>query len=478
MSTLHTRHSLTLLAALLLAPPAGLHAAEPNVAPAAALPLKTEYQERQRRVDQWYAPARFGLFYTWGMITGSKGSWAGYENPLAYNSVEEFEAAAKDPEAIAANMVATVKQAGARYLIFTVFHSCGRYFVNYPSAVSGYKWKATKDYFGALVNRCHQEGVPLIVYMGPDSAHAFIKDGPHMTEEMRDQKNVFAAVTQMINELIDRHGEKIGGFWFDGNYNAELGNLVHTRLPKGIVIHNNESGWGLTPSVDYGTTEFLSGPADPEYSRPTGLVKQHPRFGMMNPVRDFNEDIPNIDWWYIPHDDTYYQNLPYVKDPTYLVKQMVSSLGQRRQWNFALGIGPMIDGKLPACFSPMIENTGRFLAWAGESVYDTMGGEGSALNPGWFNDGAYGSVTVSRKDPKTLYIHVTTAPSKDYLKVQNNGYKVASVADLRTGERVTFSDSGVLGLWGVKWDDVAAFGAKVFKVTLAGSASLAPASGK
>ena len=89
-----------------------------------------------------------------------------------------------------------------------------------------------------------------------------------------------------------------------------------------------------------------------------------------------------------------------MKDRTYLVKQMVSSLGQRRQWNFALGIGPMIDGKLPACFSPMIENTGRFLAWAGESIYDTMGGEGSALNPGWFNDGAYGSITVSRKDPR------------------------------------------------------------------------------
>jgi alpha-L-fucosidase len=189
----------------------------------------------------------------------------------------------------------------------------------------------------------------------------------------------------------------------------------------------------------------------------------------MNPIRDFNEDIPNVGWWYGEKDDALNQELPHVKDRTYLVKQMVSSLGQRRQWNFALGIGPMIDGKLPDCFSRMIENTGRFLALAGESIYDTMGGEGSALNPGWFNDGAYGSITVSRKDPKTLYIHVTTAPSKDHLKVQNNGYKVASVVDLRTGKAVQFSDSGVLGLWKVNWDDVFDFGDKVFKVTLAGT---------
>jgi hypothetical protein len=98
-----------ILTALLLAPLSALRAAD-------LPPLRKDYQERQRRVDTWYAPARFGLFYTWGMITGSKGLWAGYENPLPYNSVEEFEAAAKDPKAIAANMVATVKQAGALQL--------------------------------------------------------------------------------------------------------------------------------------------------------------------------------------------------------------------------------------------------------------------------------------------------------------------------------------------------------------------------
>ena len=428
---------------------------------AALPPLRKECQERQRRVDTWYAPARFGLFFTWGMITGSEG----YTGPLRYNTMAEFEAAAKDPDAIAANMVAVVMKAGARYVIYTPWHPFG-YFVNYPTKESRFKWIAAKDYLGSLVNACDKQGLHLLLYA---NFNRYSQDSGHANEQFGSQADIDTVALQMINEIIDRHGEKIGGFWFDGNYTPDMGRLVRTRLPQGVVIHNNESGWGLTPSVDFGTTEFLSGPADPDYSRPTGLVKQHPEWGMMNPIRDFNEDIPEAGgWWYLGREDAFYQELPHVKDPTYLVKQMVSSLGQRRQWNFALGIGPMIDGTLPACFAPMIENTGRFLAWAGEAIYDTMGGEGSAFNPGWFNKGGYGSVTVSRKDPRCHYILVTTAPSEERLTVQNNGYQVASVVDLRSGKPVEFIDSGTLHLLHVDWRDVSEFGAKIFKVTLTG----------
>jgi alpha-L-fucosidase len=116
----------------------------------------------------------------------------------------------------------------------------------------------------------------------------------------------------------------------------------------------------------------------------------------------------------------------------------------------------------------MVESLHDYFAWASESIYDTVGGEGSALNPGWWNDGAYGSITVARKDPTILYIHVTTAPKSGSLRVPNNGYKVASVVDLRTGSAVKFKDIGVLILQNQDWSDVESFGDKVFKVTLAG----------
>jgi RES domain-containing protein len=117
----------------------------------------------------------------------------------------------------------------------------------------------------------------------------------------------------------------------------------------------------------------------------------------------------------------------------------------------------------------MIETLHDYFAWAGESIYDTTGGEGSALNPGWWNDGAYGSITVARKNPGVLYVHVTSAPKTDNVRVPNNGFAVALVADLRTGSAVKFRDSGVLQIWNRDWSDVTNFGDQVFEVTLAGA---------
>ena len=194
------------------------------------------------------------------------------------------------------------------------------------------------------------------------------------------------------------------------------------------------------------------------------------RWNILPPRSDYNEDIPNIgSWWYQSdkQSELGYLNLPYLKTPAFVVSEMVSSLGQRRQWNYALGIGPMIDGRFPASLDPMVESLHRYFAWAAESIYDTTGGEGSALSPGWWNDGAYGSVTISRQAATVLYLHVTTAPKSDHLRVPNNGYKIASVSDLRTGNPVPFQDGGVLLISNRDWSDVENFGDKVLKVTLA-----------
>jgi alpha-L-fucosidase len=461
--------TITLIASLL----SGTSAFAADVLNAAAdLPLKKEYQERQERVSQWYAPGRFGLFCHWGLFTG--GGDSSTDEQLRYNTVAEFEAAAKNPDVIASNLVVTAKRMGARYLTFTLLHSCDRYTVMFPAKTSGFKMKTTKDYIGALAARCRQEHIPLMLYLCGGSEHGFTKEGNWLDEPLRDGKKYVEATKGLLDELAARYPGEIAGFWIDGT-SSDLPAYMRQRFPGCIVIHNNDNhfGWGSTgdPNIDYGTTEFLSGPADPDYSRPSGLVKTHEKWNLLPPGRDYNEDIPSVSWWYksTGPDDDGYKNSSYAKSPTFIVKQMVSSLGQRREWNFAIGIGPMIDGKFPASLDSMVENLHSYFAWASESIYDTIGGEGSALNPGWWNDGAYGSVTVSRKDPTVLYVHVTTAPKSDSLRVPNNGYKVASVVDLHTGNPVRFTDIGVLILQNQDWSDVETFGDKVFKVTLAGT---------
>ncbi len=439
------------------------------------LPLKKEYQERQERVGQWYAPARFGLFCHWGLFTGGGDSSTDDPHPFRYNTVSEFEAAAKDPDLIASNLVATAQQMGARYITFTLLHSCDRHAVLFPAKTPGFKVKTTKDYIGALAARCQQENIHLILYLCGGPEHGFTKGGPWLDESLRDEKAYTQATKELLDELAALHPGQISGFWIDGNA-ADLPAYMREHFPGCIVIHNNDGnfGWGNTgdPNIDYGTTEFLSGRASPDYCRSSGLIKTHEEWDLLPPRRDYNEDIPCVGtWWYQsagPNDDGYRDSL-YAKSPTFIVKQMVSSLGQRREWNFAIGVGPMIDGTFSPSLKPMVESLHRFFAWASESIYDTIGGEGSALNPGWWNSGAYGSVTVSRKDPKVLYIHVTTAPKGDTLRVPNNGFKVASVTDLRTGQPIRFIDNGVLILRTSDWSDVATYGDRVLKVTLAGT---------
>ncbi len=437
--------------------------------------MKKEYQDRQERVSRWYAPARFGLFCHWGLFTGGGDSSTDDPHPFRYNSIGEFEAAAADPDLIASNVVATAQRMGARYLTFTLLHSCDRYAVLFPAKTQGFKLKTTKDYIGALATRCQQQDIHLMLYLcgGPD--HGFSKGGPWLEESLRSGKAYTAATKSLLDELAALHPGLISGFWIDGDA-ADLPSYMRRHFPGCIVIHNNDGnfGWGDRgdPNIDYGTTEFTSGPASPEYSRPSGLIRTHKEWNILPPRRDYNEDIPCVGaWWYQTPglDVDGYRDSRYAKFPTLIVKQMVSSLGQRREWNFAIGVGPMIDGKFAPSLEPMVESLHRFFAWAAESVYDTIGGEGSALNPGWWNNGAYGSVTVSLKDPKVLYVHVTTAPKSGELRVPNNGYKVASVIDLRTGAAVQFLDNGVLILRNQDWSDVGEYGDKVFKVTLAGT---------
>ncbi|MFC4015216.1 CBM35 domain-containing protein, partial [Nonomuraea purpurea] len=88
------------------------------------------------------------------------------------------------------------------------------------------------------------------------------------------------------------------------------------------------------------------------------------------------------------------------------------------------------------------------------------------MQPGFWNDGAHGVITVQRGGAKTQYVHVLTKPSTDQVRLRDNGYRVTKVSDLRTGEQLRFTQSGgYLSILGItKWDDYDT----VFKVETAG----------
>src|SRR5581483_7863072 len=135
-----------------------------------------------------------------------------------------------------------------------------------------------------------------------------------------------------------------------------------------------------------------------------------------------------------------------------------------------------VNGKFPSNQTSFNNFANTYLNAIWPSLSGTEGGGYmyGGLQPGAWNNGAYGVTTVSKTDPDLHYIHVITPPSTSTLKVRDNGYQVTGVTNLRTGAAISFSQSGgTLTLSGLSgWDSYDT----VFKVVTSGRTGIYPAS--
>ncbi len=431
------------------------------------------YRTRKHNVMKWYAPARFGFFCHWGLYTGGGNTHtdAAQEKPLTYKSPAEFEAAAGDPDKVAANMVAAAEFCGAKYLTLTMLHSNSALCVLYPTRVPGFRYKTQNDYLGAVIRRAHERGIRPIIYLPCRADHwSSLSMGPCVSEELRDSAAYAAAVREMAAELFEIHGKKVAGFWLDGMSPEMKGFPAFLKKlnPDAIAIVNNHTSLELE-AMDYGTTEFLPETPIPPYCRPNALRRVAP-FNISIPGRDFNEDIPTCCAWWDHGDNRALQSAqPYLDDRCFLLRQMISSLGQRGQWNFALGIGPRIDGTMPPEFADSLQCVHDFMSWGAEAIYNTTGGEDSPIIPGFFtapwSPQGFCSVTRRLDEPDTCYILVTGAPDCDSAMFHTSGLEPRQITDLRTGQEIPFTMLSGIYLENVDWSDVEKHGVKVFKVS-------------
>ena len=444
-----------------------------------------DYLRRKENIGKWFGPARFGLFYHWGLFTAG-GSTSVHEDhyfPMHLKSVEEFEAATPAPEVVAKNMLDAACQVGARYITFTMVHTCDAMLWLYPSKAPGYLRKTKQDYLGAVLDECARRDVKCIVYFPNSAGEHWNSGGTEWIDERYSTQENFAELMRFVfRELFERYGDKIAGFWMDGCNIPHASSLAEyaRSLKEDIIFNiNNETDFDVA-GMDMCTTEFLAKESFPSYNRPDGLSVPNHKPATPLPPKDFNEDIPTCNgWWNHEYEERYNPGAwqeylkdrkPYVEDKTYFVKEMLASLGQRGQWNYTLGIGPKLDGTMPEEFRPMFENMHRFMGWAGEAIYNTTGGEGSLIRPGWWNwwhngkGKTFGSVTRSLCDEALYYLHVTTAPEDVTLQLQTNGAVPSSITDLRTGKRVSFGIKGRLIIHNDDWNDVGDYGAKIFQV--------------
>lgn len=427
---------------------------------------------RRARVGRWYAPGRFGLFYHYGLFTGGGNAESSDRAvPMTYPTVEAFEAAAPDPRAIARNMAANAKDCGARYAILTVCHSCGGQVVLYPTALPGFLHKTKGDYIGAFLEECRAAGVMPMLYV-PCDCHNWDNalTGPNVSKDVGESlENYASLLLALIDELHDRYGDLPAGFWLDGGVPPTCRGVparLHELWPDAVIVGNSTDLLD-NDDIDYGTTECLEEgeKCDPPYDRPSGYRK-FSAWGCTLPRTDFNEDIPAINgWWY--HGETEFVPREYIDDRFFLLRQMISSLGQRGQWNFAPGIGPRIDGTIQPSLKPAVAAIGEFLSWAGEAIYGTTGPAGTFVQPGWINTRgslSYMSVTNRLDNPSVFYAIFTEAPTGNFAMIDTMGREPRRVTDLRTGAEIPFRMWSGPVFEGDLWGDVAQRGATVFKM--------------
>lgn len=309
----------------------------------------------------------FGVFFHFGIRTFFKGhkDWDGREMPAA-----AFQPVALDCD----QWIRTGKAAGAHYAILTAKHHDG--FCNWPSAYTAYSVKNTPwrdgkgDVVAEYVAACRKYGLKVGLYYSP----AQWGDGADFGDAQAYDDYFIGQLT----ELLTGYG-RIDYLWFDGNgsggHQYDKARIIAAirRMQPDILIFEmwdpdtrwarNEDGYAEMPNP-YAVEET-------DYTQiacPSGKFDM-PRF---LPVEcDFTMRHRT---WFDCED-----NEETVKSVDELMGIYELSVG--RGANFLIGIGPDVQGSLPAA------DTARLLAFgdAVRSQYGTplpgfgaVSGEGSA----------------------------------------------------------------------------------------------------
>ncbi|WP_234339511.1 MULTISPECIES: discoidin domain-containing protein [Streptomyces] len=391
-----------------------------------------------------------GLFLHWGLRTAP-----------AHTSCTAWEKDVTNGGWTPDYWVNEARKLHTQYLVLATFHSRLGYARPWPSRIPG-SCSTQRDFLGELIGAAKAKGMKVILYMTDDpqwhaeGGHEWLDSvaysaykGEDVDLTTRDGFGRFSY--DNFFEVMDRYPD-LGGFWID-NDNAyweshRLYEQIREKRPAYTLSNNNED----TPIMDMISNEQKTG-MTPAYDYPQAVYTAQPR------LTEADFKLPSTGaWWYDGSDPAVDRGLTLGRLITNAGSSVKALMAETAQ----------VNGKFPANQAAFNTFADSYLDPVWESLHGTEGGGYmyGGLKPGFWNDGAHGVTTVAKDDPDRQYVHVLTPPSTGTLRVRDNGYRVASVTDLRTGKAVSWSQSGgVLTLTGLgAWDPYDT----VFKVTTAG----------
>jgi hypothetical protein len=399
--------------------------------------------------QQWLRKSTAGLFLHWGMFTAPR-----------HLDCAEWERDVTGGGWNPDYWVDEARKLGASYIVLATFHSRLGYARPWPSKIPG-SCATKRDILGELVKAGKAKGVRVLLYMTDDpqwhneqgvetldSAAYSAYKGRQVDLTTRAGFGMYSY--DLFFEVMQNYPD-LAGFWIDNdNEYWEQNHLyeqIREKQPSWLLSNNNED----TPIMDTVSNEQKTG-MTPSYDYPQAAFTPLPR------LTEADYKLPTTgDWWYDGGDHPVDFRLSTGRYITNAGSSMKSLMAET----------PMVNGKFP----PPQEQFNDFMAgWVPPIRSSLQGTEGGGymyggMQPGFWNDGAHGVVTVE-PGAKTQYVHVVTRPRTDMVRLRDNGYRVTKVSDLRTGARMRFSQSGGnLTILDIKnWDTYDT----VFKVETAG----------
>jgi alpha-L-fucosidase len=413
----------------------------------AAAPASADLQKPSQ---QWLRDSQAGLFLHWGMRTSP-----------GYNSCSAWEKAITDGGWSPAYWVTEAEKLHASYLVLASFHSRLGYARAWPSKIPG-SCTTHRDFLGELVAAAKSRGLKVILYMTNDAqwhdegGHEWLDSAGYSKYKGKtvnlDSQDGFGQFSYDNFFEVMKNYPDLGGFWID-NDNAyweshDLYRQIYQQRPDYLLSNNNED----TPIMDTISNEQKTG-MTPSYDYPQATYTPMPR------LTEACFKLPDTgSWWYGGSN-------PPVNRMLNLGRLITNSGSSIKS---LMAETAMVNGKFPANQEAFNTFAKSYL----DAIWESLGGtEGAGymyggMQPGFWNDGAHGVITIGKANPDLQYVHVLTKPSGSTLKIRDNGYRVRKVTNLRTGASIAFSQAGgSLTLTGLSsWDTYDT----VFKVETAG----------
>ncbi|HEV7932338.1 MAG TPA: alpha-L-fucosidase [Actinomadura sp.] len=405
---------------------------------AATTPARAElFHPRQA----WLRDSTAGLFLHWGMRTAP-----------GYTDCAAWEAAVTDGGWKAGYWVEEAQKLHAQYLVLAPFHSRLGYGRAWPSKIPG-SCSTKRDFLGELITAAKAEGLHVVLYMTDDPQwHA---EGLPAGRDWLDSA-AYSAYKGKPVDLTKRPGfgefsydnfvetmrdyPDLAGYWIDNDneYWEQTGlyERIRAERPDMTLSNNNED----TPIMDMVSHEQKVG-MTPAYDYPAAVWTPMPR------LTEGEWKLPTKGaWWYDGTDAEV--------DYPVTVGRIITNAGASVK--SLMAETAMVNGRFPPRQKRFNDFLAGYLPQIWESVHGVEGGGYmyGGMQPGAWNDGAYGTITVSRTDRGRQYVHVTTKPASDRIRIRDNGSRALEVTDVRTGHRMAFDQrGGYLTISGItRWD--------------------------